>query len=110
MYDDAASGEFVSPSIGLTSSQWGSSTLVKNGASFSWQLNGGAMQSGTITDTTAFNCVTCGWGASVANYLNQPGGNALPVMGAFAVYSGTMSSADQASLGLMVRSSVGLFT
>jgi hypothetical protein len=109
-YDDAASGEFVSPSVGLTSSQWGSSTLVKNGASFSWQLNGGAMQAGTITDTTAFDCTTCGWGASVSNYLNQPGGNALPVMGAFAIYSGTMSSADQASLGLMVRQSVGLFT
>lgn len=108
--DDATSGEFLSPSIGLTSSQWGSSTLVKNGASFSWQLNGGAMQAGTIADASPFTATTCGWGASITNYLNQPGGNALPIMGAFAIYSGTMSTADQASLGLMVRSSVGLFT
>jgi hypothetical protein len=108
--DDATSGEFVSPSVGLTSSQWASSTLVKNGTAFAWQLNNGAMQTGTIADASPFTATTCGWGASITNYLNQPGGNAFPIMGAFAIYSGTMGTPDQASLGLMVRQSVGLFT
>lgn len=107
---DSASGMFLSTETAIGTSQWLVTTLQRNGTNWQYRVNGGTWVTATITQTGAYNSTNCYWGGSVANYLNQPGGNSFPNMGDWAAYTGALSTADLGNLEAMVGGGIGNFT
>lgn len=107
-FDDSVTAMFLSTGTTISVATWGVVTMQRSGTLFQWRINKGPWFVMTITSTGAFNPTGCFWGGSVSNGLNQPGGNALRLCGAFHIIQGVLSAAELASVESLTGQSVGL--